>query len=296
MVIDTTGSSGSRIISLNGDLSFGNVQINPSSPPSMSFSIMNNGNLTLNVTEISLPEGFNSDFDNPISIDPQSELFVEVTFNPTEEKDYSGNITVTSNATSGGNTITASGAGVIDNSSDCPAEFIDPRDGQTYKAVFFASQCWMKENLRYDSPSSGADIPSENNPVNLQTSGMFYPWDVAMNGALSSNYIPSGVQGVCPPGWHLPSMSEWQIIFNHYGNEELAYQGLVEGGTSGIDFNLSGYGDNSLNWFSEDGLYWTTRQLNLSLAYFTRLDESKGKMEFDGDMKTHKLPCRCIKD
>ena len=30
-----------------------------------------------------------------------------------------------------------------------------------------------------------------------------------MNGASSSNANPSGVQGICPVGWHVPSDAEW---------------------------------------------------------------------------------------
>jgi len=33
-----------------------------------------------------------------------------------------------------------------------------------------------------------------------------------MNGTLSSDTIPSGVQGVCPDGWHIPSDAEWKIL------------------------------------------------------------------------------------
>lgn len=26
--------------------------------------------------------------------------------------------------------------------------------------------------------------------------------------------VPSGVQGICPSGWHLPSKAEWKILEN----------------------------------------------------------------------------------
>jgi uncharacterized protein (TIGR02145 family) len=38
-----------------------------------------------------------------------------------------------------------------------------------------------------------------------------------MNGAATSNTIPSGVQGACPPGWHLPSDAEWQQLEMYLG-------------------------------------------------------------------------------
>lgn len=33
-----------------------------------------------------------------------------------------------------------------------------------------------------------------------------------MNGASSSTTNPSGVQGLCPDGWHLPSNAEWKEL------------------------------------------------------------------------------------
>ena len=42
--------------------------------------------------------------------------------------------------------------------------------------------------------------------------GAYYTWAAAMNGAAASSSSPSGVQGVCPTGWHLPSDDEWKTL------------------------------------------------------------------------------------
>ena len=34
-------------------------------------------------------------------------------------------------------------------------------------------------------------------------------WYAVMHGAASSSANPSGVQGICPAGWHMPSDAEW---------------------------------------------------------------------------------------
>jgi uncharacterized protein (TIGR02145 family) len=39
-----------------------------------------------------------------------------------------------------------------------------------------------------------------------------------MNGAGSSGGNPSGVQGICPDGWHVPSDSEWTELTNYLIN------------------------------------------------------------------------------
>ncbi len=53
-----------------------------------------------------------------------------------------------------------------------------------------------------------------------------------MNGAASSSAIPSGVQGVCPTGWHLPSDAEWTQLIDSLGGESVAGGKLKETGTT----------------------------------------------------------------
>ena len=50
-----------------------------------------------------------------------------------------------------------------------------------------------------------------------------------MNGAASSSSNPSGVQGVCPPGWHLPSDEEWTQLETYLTNNGYKYDGSIGG-------------------------------------------------------------------
>lgn len=40
-----------------------------------------------------------------------------------------------------------------------------------------------------------------------------------MGGSASSNSNPSGVQGICPNGWHVPSHSEWTQLINYVSGQ-----------------------------------------------------------------------------
>ena len=101
-------------------------------------------------------------------------------------------------------------------------------DGNTYQTIYIGAQCWMKENLKTTHYSNGAVIPEggngssgkyyfkyDHNDANKAKYGLLYTWEAVMNGAGSSNNNPSGIQGICPSGWHVPSTSEWCELENY---------------------------------------------------------------------------------
>lgn len=137
--------------------------------------------------------------------------------------------------------------------------FIDSRDGNEYNWVQIGDQVWMAENLAYlpevvhsndefKTQSSngqpgygiygydGNDVATAKLQSNYTTYGVLYNWYAAMNGAESSMANPSGVQGVCPDGWHLPSDDEWHELIDNLGGRIIAGGalkaiGTVEAGT-----------------------------------------------------------------
>jgi uncharacterized protein (TIGR02145 family) len=87
--------------------------------------------------------------------------------------------------------------------------FTDVRDNQRYAYTVIGDQTWMAENLNYSADKSKCH---DYNPVNCYKYGRLYDWETAMNNSASSTANPSGVQGVCPFGWHLPSNAEWNAL------------------------------------------------------------------------------------
>ena len=110
----TIGASGTgvllptRIISLSGTLSFGNVTTGATATARL--TIANAGNTNLTVASISYPSGFSGAFSGAVAAGGVTNL--TVTFAPTALTSYGGTITVNSDATSGTSTISASGTGV----------------------------------------------------------------------------------------------------------------------------------------------------------------------------------------
>lgn len=108
------------------------------------------------------------------------------------------------------------------------AETVTDYDGHTYNTVQLGSQCWMAENLRTSHYSDGTAIPtgdgwSSTEPLYyiLEDSlgHYIYNWKAVMHNSSSSQATPSGVQGVCPTGWHVPSDAEWTELETYVGNQ-----------------------------------------------------------------------------
>ena len=99
-------------------------------------------------------------------------------------------------------------------------------DGNSYDAVRIGEQVWMASNLRTTRYANGDAIPegqttSSTEPyrytpsTNVAEYGYLYNWAAVMHGASSSTANPSGVQGVCPNGWHVPSDAEWSQLTDY---------------------------------------------------------------------------------
>src|SRR5574344_846107 len=169
----------------------------------------------------------------------------------------------------------------------------DARDNQTYRIVTIGSQTWMAENLKY-LPSvvrprtgskttphyyvygyNGTNVTDAKATANYNTYGVLYNWPAAMNGAASSTTNPSGVQGVCPDGWHLPSNAEWTELTDYLGGTSYVGGKLKETGTThwqspntgatnetGFTALPGGYRHNngSFNDVGHDGDWWSATE------------------------------------
>ncbi|MBP5651009.1 MAG: fibrobacter succinogenes major paralogous domain-containing protein [Bacteroidales bacterium] len=101
-------------------------------------------------------------------------------------------------------------------------------EGNTYHTVRLGNQCWMRENLRTTHYADGTALTTSSGTSTTtpyyyysyhdnneqERYGLLYNWPAVMNGAESSNANPSGVQGICPNGWHVPSRAEWEELID----------------------------------------------------------------------------------
>lgn len=199
-------------------------------------------------------------------------------------------------------------------------------DGNTYGLVTIGTQTFISSNLKSAHYSDGTAITGvynyDNNASNSDIYGKLYTWDAAMNGASSSSSSPSGVQGVCPTGFHLPSQDEWKTLYDYVHDHyqvagSLIGQKLKETGTAHWEtangnnetgFNAVGAGemhivggDPAFQHLKESGDLWSATEYanNTDQALIFRLYDSGSVMAQPNTVKnktTNGIAVRCIKD
>jgi uncharacterized protein (TIGR02145 family) len=199
----------------------------------------------------------------------------------------------------------------------CPGLESFEYQGQTYNTVQIGNKCWMKENLNYETGNSWC---YDDDPANCNLFGRLYDWYTVMNGASASNLDPSGVQGICPPGWHVPSDREWwdlegNVDSKHWTNDG-EWQGLHSNGYDAGDRLKSTFGweenSNGSDLYGFTGLpggefqdgyrnkgtnatWWTTSARDSEYIYYHRLTSSN-KVSRWFQNKHLGVSLRCVKN
>ena len=191
----------------------------------------------------------------------------------------------------------------------------DSRDGQVYTTTVIGTQTWMAENLNFET-NSGSYCYADGECVD----GRFYTWEAAMDGANSSDLNPSGVQGICPQGWHLPSKVEWETLFEYVAEEtgltDDSDLGATLKATSGWDDipgdDLFGFSAVPARWINssnmDDNASWWSATENtetqgfdpitfetIRLAYHSWLGDY-GAPKVNYEVLTQAMSIRCVKD
>lgn len=176
-------------------------------------------------------------------------------------------------------------------------------EGNLYHTVTLGDQTWLAENLRSQKDAEGRAIPENKVHGDILTNGRYYPWWVAMNESDSSSSIPSGIQGICPNGWHLPSIKEFQVLLDFAATDGRPVHLLLKD-TATWDNALDIYGFNVVRtgnfdrrggFTSGETLFWTTNKVYTShvsaLVFLT--DKVVIKLHHDYQSSGS---VRCLKD
>ncbi|MBA7580412.1 hypothetical protein ES708_22303 [subsurface metagenome] len=218
-------------------------------------------------------------------------------------------------------------------------------DRNVYQTVQIGNQVWMKENLKSTKYADGTPIPLvtddaawaalgdnntdkaycyyDNSSTNGDTYGALYTWAAAMNGAGTSSSNPSGIQGVCPDGWHLPSDAEWKELEMYLGMSQsdadnTGFRGTDEGGKlketgtthwnspntgatneSGFSALPGGYRYTSYGYFYYIGYYcywWSATEYYPNHAGIRYLNYNYSSVYRFNYLKSYGFSVRCVRD
>ena len=211
----------------------------------------------------------------------------------------------------------------------CGTSTVKDYDGNEYATVKMGSQCWLKQNLRSTHYSDGTEVTNYNhaddNEGNDETYGLLYNWNTTMNGAAASDANPSGVQGICPVGWHVPSHAEWTQMMN-YVKSQSVYQcdgnpdniGKALAATMGWDWsgstcrvgnnqssnNASGFSALPAGYYNANGaqnfgayaMFWkSSQEYSQGMDFMIRSDEMGVQNDFTAPVTSY-LSVRCVRD
>jgi uncharacterized protein (TIGR02145 family) len=112
----------------------------------------------------------------------------------------------------------------------CGTSTVTDIDGNIYNTVLIGNQCWLKENLKTTHYNNGIAIeyPGDNNYLWQNNTTGAYAWfqndTIWKNsyGALYNWYTITSENPLCPTDWHVSSDSDWTVLTDFLGGEELA--------------------------------------------------------------------------
>ena len=182
----------------------------------------------------------------------------------------------------------------LDNNKNNIGALKDMRDGKFYKTVKIGEQTWMAENLNYET---GDSYCYENKPENCVSYGRLYTWESTV--------------GICPEGWHVPAIADWQTLYKTAGGKNKAAKALksnkwwYEGCNGTDDYGFAAlpvwfagkYTDSLFfdNEFGSHAYFWSSTEHSENNAYVMDFSYSDVAVLIDV-YKSHAFPVRCVKD
>ncbi len=205
-------------------------------------------------------------------------------------------------------------------------------DENNYAVVQIGGQTWMAENLKntnYDAVNAIELVEEDTAWGELEDNnddkaycyydiegneageiyGALYTWAAASNGETSETN-PSGVQGACPLGWHLPSDAEWTELTDYLDENvggklkstcmslwnnpntgaanETGFSALPAGGRYYDSGSFSGEGD-----YCD---FWSATQSSETHAWWHVFSYFDSGFYRGNNYKSSGFPVRCVQD
>jgi len=236
--------------------------------------------------------------------------------------------------------------------SECP-EFVVDEDDNEYSVVLIGDQCWFSENLRTTTFANGEDVPytpdasdwNESWSTQAPAFSVFYynghntdgidSYDdmVEAYGKIYNWYAVDDARGLCPEGWHVPSLSDWNqlesYIIDNYAqfdednvgdalkscrqeNSPLGDDCLTDEHPRFDEYSAAVYGidyfgfnaipggqrlhGGAYNNIGRDSSYWTSTYMSHDQSHYISFSYHNGSMSKSYKNCVHGYTVRCVRD
>jgi uncharacterized protein (TIGR02145 family) len=198
-------------------------------------------------------------------------------------------------------------------------------DGNWYTTVTIGTQLWMLQNLKVTHYQNGDAIPNvTDNTWDNYTTGIYCNYNnkdslASIYGRLYNWYAAMDSRNICPTGWHVPSINDFNTLKTYLGGTTVVAGKLKEAGTShwaspNTDAsNSSGFtalpgGERGSDKFYDvhnTGILWTSTAtsnvwtptgISNDGAIYIGLYYNTNSFQSDGAVKVAGFSIRCLHD
>ncbi len=190
----------------------------------------------------------------------------------------------------------------------CPGTVKDYRDDQIYPTFLTGTmKCWTAANLNYGTLTNGMTSQTDNclqekycrNNSAAQCSlwGGYYQWGELMQYQELSVY-----QDICPPGWHVPSATDWDNLITDYLGNGIAGGALKDtNNTVGFQGRLKGMLYLNYTWpfssgLNEGTMYWTATAISSDYATARGLNIFNPSVSYYPSSRANAFAVRCLRN
>jgi uncharacterized protein (TIGR02145 family) len=209
----------------------------------------------------------------------------------------------------------SAGTGYGSSVSFTTQQLVTDIDGNVYHVVTIGTQVWLAENLKTTHYNDGTPIPNvtdtswnnlktgaycnyNNSSSNSDTYGRLYNW-----------YAATSSHNICPKGWHVPTDSEWTVLDNYLGGDNVAGGKLKETGTThwqspntgatnetGFSALPGGLFAGTSGNIGVDGVWWSSTAFRSFDSWYWDTHYSSSALSRSNYGNTIGLSIRCVKD
>lgn len=158
--------------------------------------------------------------------------------------------------------------------------------GNLYKTIKIGGKLWMNNDLETIKFSNGDSIPTTNEHEFCLQGQPKYQWEAPFEGKLYTGYAIMDERNVCPTGWHVPSLEEYeetfQVLNEMAKNENKDYLRFVYNGFKPCSDYPNRYNESF-------GYYWTCNKYSI-------LFPRSGGHTTDIISQSYGMSVRCVKD